>query len=202
MSPQTQTEKGRETRERIVEEAVQLFSVNGFNGTSMDAILGATELTKGGFYAHFKSKEELGYAVLDRALEIWTETVLPKIQSLDDPLKKLEALFNCGVEMAECKTFKGGCIFLTLAVEADDLHEGFAKKLRAIFADWQKSIGSILKEGQKRGQLRKDFDAHTMANTIIGTMEGAVMLAKIQKDIGIQKANCKNLNILLQGLRT
>lgn len=201
MSPTTQTEKGQKTRVRIVEESVQLFSVSGFNNTSMDQILEATGLTKGGFYAHFKSKEELGFAVLDRAVEMWKEKVLPKLGALTDPLKRLEALFDCGVEMAECRTFKGGCIFMNLAIEMDDLHEGFAKRLREIFRDWKKNIVAILDEGKKRGDLRSDFDSASMANTIIGTMEGATMLAKLQKDIGIQKATCKNLNVLLQGLR-
>ncbi len=48
--------KGTKTRQQIIEEALQLFSVKGYFNTSISDILGATHLTKGGLYGHFRSK--------------------------------------------------------------------------------------------------------------------------------------------------
>lgn len=62
--------KGARTRERIVETAAALFAEHGYSGTALSDVMSRCHLTKGGFYAHFESKEELYLAsvrlVLDR----------------------------------------------------------------------------------------------------------------------------------------
>ncbi|MDZ7665660.1 MAG: TetR/AcrR family transcriptional regulator [Desulfotignum sp.] len=62
--------KGTQTKENIVEKSLQLFSVKGYYNTSINDILEATQLTKGGLYGHFKSKDEIWQAAYDRAVEI------------------------------------------------------------------------------------------------------------------------------------
>ena len=53
------TEKARRTRERILREAAQLFSVRGYFHTTVDDVMSRAHLTKGGFYAHFYSRKAL-----------------------------------------------------------------------------------------------------------------------------------------------
>ncbi|NQU65067.1 MAG: TetR family transcriptional regulator, partial [SAR324 cluster bacterium] len=57
--------KGLQTRQKIVEKSLQLFSIKGYYNTSVNDILEATQLTKGGLYGHFSSKEVVWYAVYD-----------------------------------------------------------------------------------------------------------------------------------------
>jgi TetR/AcrR family transcriptional repressor of nem operon len=61
-------EKAVENRERIVETAARMFRENGFDGISIDAIMSAAGLTHGGFYGHFRSKDELAAEAVARAL--------------------------------------------------------------------------------------------------------------------------------------
>jgi TetR/AcrR family transcriptional repressor of nem operon len=65
--PYTQEHKAR-TRERIVESARHLFNARGFTGVSIDEIMGEAGLTRGGFYNHFSTKEELCAEVVTQAL--------------------------------------------------------------------------------------------------------------------------------------
>ena len=58
--------KGTRTRRNIIEKSMQLFSVKGYYNTSVSDILAATDLTKGGLYGHFASKEEIWYAVYEK----------------------------------------------------------------------------------------------------------------------------------------
>ena len=87
-------EKGRLTRERIVTAAADLFRKNGFHNTSLAQILDAADLTKGGFYFHFKSKEELGYAVIDYMRDFWVENVLKEVAKEKGAVKKIERGVN------------------------------------------------------------------------------------------------------------
>ena len=68
--------KGVETKQKIIDKSLQLFSVKGYYNTSINDILEATNLTKGGLYGHFKSKEDIWYAVYDQAVTIWKDIVL------------------------------------------------------------------------------------------------------------------------------
>jgi len=58
------------TRERVVEAAARLFRRYGYNGVGIDDIMAAAGLTRGGFYAHFRSKQELFAATLGEELEL------------------------------------------------------------------------------------------------------------------------------------
>src|SRR5207244_5843319 len=60
--------EGRSTREAILKAASRLIHVHGYNHTSLDDVLRESDVGKGNFNYHFKSKEELGYAILDQII--------------------------------------------------------------------------------------------------------------------------------------
>ena len=82
--------KGAQTREKIIEKSLQLFSVKGYYNTSVSDILQATGLTKGGLYGHFQSKEDIWYAVYREAVRIWRGIVLKDVHDIENPLKRIE----------------------------------------------------------------------------------------------------------------
>ncbi|MBI5343155.1 MAG: TetR family transcriptional regulator, partial [Deltaproteobacteria bacterium] len=79
---------GSKTREQIIEESLQIFSVKGYFNTSINDILAATGLTKGGLYGHFASKEELWGAAYERAVEIWQGIVFLGVREIEDPIER------------------------------------------------------------------------------------------------------------------
>lgn len=174
--------RGSVTRERIVQEAVQIFSLKGFYNTSLDDILQAAGISKGGFFCHFKSKEELGFAALDKAVEMWKEKVLPLICSKSSPLDKLLATIDGHQYLAESGTFKGGCFFLTWATEMDDQHEVFRERIGQIFDRWRDLLMGILEDGKQKGLFKSCCKPEEVANMIIATIEGTVLLTKIKRD--------------------
>ena len=82
--------KGEKTRRKIIEKSLQLFTVKGYFNTSVNDILDATGLTKGGLYGHFKSKEDIWYAVYDEAVSIWRGIVFRNVRKISDPLERIE----------------------------------------------------------------------------------------------------------------
>ena len=81
--------KGNQTRRNIIEKSLQLFSVKGYFNTSVSDIMQATGLTKGGLYGHFRSKEEIWFAVYDRAVSIWRGIVLNGVNQVADPIERI-----------------------------------------------------------------------------------------------------------------
>src|SRR5215210_3817908 len=90
--PEAATEKGEETRRRIVEVAAEAFAQRGYDGTSLNDVIKASGLTKGGFYFHFPSKEALAREVLAVKREQWRQEVLTGLEQQGSALEQLVAL--------------------------------------------------------------------------------------------------------------
>src|SRR5437899_11189936 len=84
---------GRSTREAILEAASRLIHVHGYNHTALDDVLRESGVGKGNFYYHFKSKEELGYAILDQIIASFLERTLDPCFS--DPAGRALTLIRC-----------------------------------------------------------------------------------------------------------
>src|SRR5512141_1711430 len=109
---------GSDTRQEIVEQALQLFSLKGYHHTSINDLLTAAELTKGGLYGHFGSKEEIWSAAYERAVDIWRGIVFRGVKSVDDPLLRIQLVVEQDLrDYLGGRVFDGGCVFLNLLVE-------------------------------------------------------------------------------------
>ena len=87
-------EKGKLTRKSIVEKSLRLFSEKGYYNTSMQDIVQATGLTKGGIYGQFKSKEEIWHAAYDEAVNIWRSKVFKGTREISNPIDRIERLIE------------------------------------------------------------------------------------------------------------
>src|SRR6266851_4807838 len=71
--PETKSQKGAATRDQILNAASRLIHVQGYQSTSLDDVLRESGVGKGNFYYYFKSKEDLGYAIIDRIRRAFIE---------------------------------------------------------------------------------------------------------------------------------
>lgn len=170
-------------RTRILEAATGLICRHGFQQTSVDDVIREAGLCgKAHFYHYFKSKEELGYAVVQHRFEQFAEEGLAILRDpMIDPLDRLNRFIDAEVASqaeAECR---GGCPFGNLAIEMADAHEGFRQRLATVFERWSGQLQSVLWEA--RPQLRDDVDIARMARFIIATLEGALMMSRVTRDV-------------------
>jgi AcrR family transcriptional regulator len=84
-------ERGKTTRERLIEVGYTLFGMDGYEATSVGAILDAAGLARGAFYHHFASKAELFDAVLDRVFAQLADASTAAARAHRDPVKRLRA---------------------------------------------------------------------------------------------------------------
>ena len=169
-------------RVQILDAAALLITERGYGGTTIDDVIKRSKLAgKSHFYHYFKSKEELGYAVLDRQFERFAERGLALLREpMIDPLERLSLFIDAIVVLQTERGFRGGTPFARLAVEMSDAHEGFRKRIEAVFERWASQINSLLWEA--RPQLCDSVDTSRLARFIIATLEGALMMSGVNRD--------------------
>jgi TetR/AcrR family transcriptional repressor of nem operon len=168
-------------REQIIEVAAELVHRRGFHHTSLDAILNAAGAGKGQFYHYFKNKNELGLAIIDRAATQVRSTLLERLER-GEGLEAIRWMLRCLTDTARQAQCGGGCPLGNLASEMSDLDEEFRRKLAAVFEQWRDVVEQVLTAAQGRGELRPDADAAQLSFLILSTIEGAILLAKVQHD--------------------
>lgn len=81
-------------RQEILRTAARLFQQQGYDGTSMNDIAAALELSKGGLYHHFQSKDEILFDLMNQAMDITEERVIKVARGISDPEDRLRAVIR------------------------------------------------------------------------------------------------------------
>lgn len=168
------------TKEKILKQSGQLFNTQGYKATSISDITNATGYTKGAIYRHFKSKSELEMETLSHLSGIMFDRLREKIKSQHTAKEKLTSIFQYFETYVSKPPLKGGCPLMNVAIEADDAHPYLRKRAVTILNALRDSILTILANGQKHGQIKKDIDAEYYATVIIAGLEGAIMMSKLR----------------------
>ncbi|KUG22541.1 transcriptional regulator, tetr family [hydrocarbon metagenome] len=165
-------------KERILEESLKLFSVKGYTSTSTTDIIEVVGTSKGGFYNHFKSKDQLFREMLSAARKIWRERNLYKLDEESRPLLKIQKLLENYRDryLADSKNFPGGCIFVNLAVELSDQAPDLAKEVNTGFIRLGKMIKRLLDEEKKTGGIGRNVNTEDVSNMIFSGLLGACVL--------------------------
>lgn len=174
-----------ERRAQILEAAATLIAERGYTSTSIDEVIKGAKLSgKSHFYHYFKSKEELGYEVLNRQFERFAERGLAILREpLIDPLERLNLFIDAVVALQAESGGRRGSPFGNLAAELADAHEGFRVRIEAVFERWAAQIRSLLWEA--RPQLNDDVDAVRLSRFIIAALEGAVLMTRVKRDLTV-----------------
>jgi len=191
------------TRERLLQAAFREVYRYGFQSAGIDAILAATNVTKGALYYHFESKEALGYAIIEEIVAEITRDrwFLPLQQSKDrNPIDALIAIVQAIPHRP--RDVRNGCPLVNLAQEMSQLDEQFRKRLEKIFHTWQEEIAVALRRGQSQGKVRRDLVPEETASFLMAMVEGYEVLAKNAQDAKVWNMGIRNIVRWLSSLRT
>jgi len=185
----SRTRDGRVTREAILAAASRLIRIHGYNRTALDDVLRESGVGKGNFYYHFRSKEDLGYAILDQmAASFLEQTLAPCFSNPGEPsLGKIRCFLDRVLEAQRASNCVGGCPLGSLASELSDVHEGFRARLEGVFAAWREQLTEALGVAVSRGEVEDDCRPAAVAEFLVAGLEGAMLLAKLTKDIAVME---------------
>lgn len=193
---------GSRTRRRLIETSLQLFSVKGYYNTSINDILEATGLTKGGLYGHFASKEALWAAAYERAVEIWKEIVFEGVRGVSDPLERIAKVVENDLRgYVGGDVFTGGCFFFNMLVELSGQAPRMSGRILRGFVDFSRLLASWLEEAHRLGMLKPGIDHREAAEFITISLNGATALYAASRDPRILASTVRQLRAYLSQLR-
>jgi TetR/AcrR family transcriptional repressor of nem operon len=173
--------KGEQTRREIVEKAAPLFNRKGFEGTSLNDLMHATGLQKGGIYRHFSGKKELAAEAFDYAWDKAVRGRLDGIAEVPDCVDRLKKTIDNFVER-RAGLVPGGCPLMNTAVEADDGNPVLRARARKALQEWTERLSRISSEGIKKQQIDRSVSPLQLSQLIIGSLEGALLISRLQND--------------------
>jgi len=172
-----------DTRWRILEAAMHLFWEKGFGSTSVADILSRAGVNSGSLYHFFPGKQDLLIAVLDTYIGGIHQMLLePAWRGVADPIEKIWKLmdgYRDALIQTEC-TY--GCPIGSLALEIHEPDPAVRERLAKNFSNWTSAIEDCLKAAGDR--VPRGADTRALAEFVLTTMEGGVMLARSYRDIG------------------
>ncbi|WPU91731.1 TetR/AcrR family transcriptional regulator [Mucilaginibacter sabulilitoris] len=172
--------KAELTRIEILRKAFDLIYQKGYQATSIDEILATLQVTKGAFYYHFKSKEEMGIALISDVMhkELWP-AVKKSIGTTKDFRKNLYKMLKDLLIDHPVLNSEYGCPSVNLIQEMAPLNERFRKTLKKNLSEWQKLIEDEIVRAQGAGQLSADHDPRNIALYVITLYHGARNMGKV-----------------------
>lgn len=170
------------TRQMIMDEAKRLFSVHGYHETSLGDILNACGLTKGAFYHHFKTKEELAVEILDQIESEYKRELIDPAMAAAGPRAKLLALLDGVVEVNRRPEWCNCRLMMTFSSQMSKRDEALRSRLRQtqqrMFTMWR----GLLAGAQDAGEIPRTIPPKVGAQLLMTAMTGALQADKVGLD--------------------
>jgi TetR/AcrR family transcriptional repressor of nem operon len=172
--------KGEHTRQEIIRKAAPIFNQRGYDGAALSDLMRATGLEKGGIYRHFSSKEALAAEAFDYA---WRETLDARIHDLDTISNTVDRLKQLVANFVERRgIIPGGCPLLNTAIDTDDGNPVLRERARKALRGWRNYVISMINAGIKAREIRSRVDAKKLATLVISSLEGAIMVYRLERN--------------------
>jgi AcrR family transcriptional regulator len=189
--------KGEETKQAIVEQALDLVSTLGLDKLTIGTLASATGMSKSGLYAHFKSKEQLQLQVLEAARQRYIEVVVRPAFKKPRGLARLRAVFERTLEDWE-NALPGGCVFHAVAAELDD-QPGPARDYLVEILQAQKQMYERATEmAVESGELRNDLDVSQFVFELTAMTQGHHLSGRLLSDPTAEQRTRKAFESLIE----
>ena len=164
-----------DTSQRILDTAERLVQTRGFNGFSYADIATTLGVTKASLHYHFPAKAELGHRLIKR----YEKNFLAALEAIDQTSTTArEKLKRYAQIYADVLRNNRMCLCGMLAAEYATLPKPMKEEMKHFFDENERWLTAVLKQGQKARELKFSGPAHEVARALVGSLEGAMMLAR------------------------
>lgn len=189
--------KGEETRQEIIRKAAPIFNRKGYSGAALSDLMRATGLEKGGIYRHFESKQELAVEAFAHAWKISFDARFEGVGKISNTVDRLKQIVR-NFRDRRAGLVPGGCPLLNTAIDSDDTNPPLRAKARQALSSWVDRLRSIAEEGKRRGEVRSEVDSAKLATLIVSTLEGSLMVSRLQREDEPLDSACRHLEEYLE----
>lgn len=176
--------KGSATKQRILDAAEGLVLERGFAATSIDAIQDEAEISRGTFFYHFPSKDDLSKALISRYADLDREMVLAYMaraeKLVSEPLGQLLLFISLHEEMFDqmTKAFPG-CLFASYAYEAGLFDNGTEDIVKGSLDLWRDIVGAKVQEVIAAQSSAPALDPIQVADHLYSVLQGAFIVSRV-----------------------
>jgi TetR/AcrR family transcriptional regulator, transcriptional repressor for nem operon len=175
------TERGRETRRRIVQAAAEVVAERGVAGASLDLVRERARASKSQLYHYFADRDDLLRAVVqatsDEVLGLQAD-LFARLDTIEGVVAWMDAL----VELQVQRQARGGCGIGSLAGQLAEQDEGAREALADGFSRWEAAIRAGLEAMAERGELRDGADPAQLATQTLAALQGGLLLTQVRRD--------------------
>lgn len=194
---------GTATREKILDAAEACMLSRGFAGTSVDDILEAAGISRGTFFYHFATKDEMARTLVRRYAEEdakLAEEFMAKAEGLSrDPVQQVLIFMGLYIQMFEhLGENPPGCLFATYSYEAGLFDDETHQIIDTAFRHWRECLGSKLDEAIAARPPRMPVDSADLADFAYGIFEGAMIMGRVLKENQTMVRALKNYRSYLE----
>jgi TetR/AcrR family transcriptional repressor of nem operon len=169
-----------DTATRILDVAEKLVEVRGFNGFSYADVSSDLKITNAALHYHFVNKSDLGVALIVRYTSRFDDALAEVALRTTDASARLRAYADLYLDVLKGKRM---CLCGMMAAEHETLPEPMQAAVIEFFNHNQVWLAQVLKEGKAKGAIEFNGSAKETARTIIGSLEGAMLLARLFGDV-------------------
>lgn len=176
------------TKATILEVSANLFNTNGYKATSLSDITTATGFTKGAIYKHFKNKEDLEQQALRFLNKQMFDYLNGELKTASNFKERMTTVYTFFENYLEIAPYEGGCPLMNSACESDDMDPSLRQQSFGMLVNFKGLIKKILNKAVKDKELKKPKNIDIDVYQIIATLEGAIMISKLERDATALKA--------------
>ncbi|UMQ42672.1 TetR/AcrR family transcriptional regulator [Chryseobacterium sp. Y16C] len=194
--------KSEATRLNILQKAFELIYVNGYQTTSVDEIIATTQVTKGAFYYHFKTKDEMGLAIINELMiPGFKNTFIEPFQSVVNPLDAIyNLMYSLLIENENLKV-EYGCPASNFTQEMAPWNIEFTKALNLLSQQWESTMIESIEKGKQNGILKAYVNAKEVAVFVLSGYWGVRNLGKLENSKGVYLVYLKGLKSYFDTLK-
>ena len=175
------TERGRATRERILQAAAELVAEKGAAGMSLDDVRARTGASRSQLYHYFDDRDDLVRAVIDVTADAVLNVqgdLLGRLDSWAGIDRWFDSLVQLQVDRQAC----GGCPIGSLAGQLAEHDPQARAAIAAGLERWETNLREGLTRMKARGKLRKDADPAALATATMASIQGGLLLTQVRRD--------------------
>jgi TetR/AcrR family transcriptional regulator, transcriptional repressor for nem operon len=194
--------KAEATRLNILQKAFELIYAKGYQTTSIDDIIATTQVTKGAFYYHFKTKDEMGMAIINELMKpALTSSFIEPLQKNEDPL---DAIYSMMYELLMNNEFlkvEYGCPAANFTQEMTPWNTDFSNALQEITQQWIKIMTDAIEKGKKKQMVKKEVKGKQVAMFVMSGYWGVRNFGKLENSKKAYLPFLKELKNYLDSLK-
>lgn len=170
------------THDFILEKVAPIFNKKGYSGTTLTDLTGATGLTKGALYFHFRNKQDLAIQAFRINVKRVIHPLSAQMQVCNTALEKLQLMIRYYRSYYEVVEKEGGCPVLNMGTDANNNNPELFEAVKKVILKLENGVIELISLAINEGALQQDTDAVEFGRNIYCMIEGGVFMAVTHSD--------------------